>query len=322
MTPKFVPTAILLLLFCCLPVLGQAVELSPFTSDGCSLFPDGTVEDRTMWCDCCLTHDVAYWQGGTEEERLAADEGLRNCVLKTTGNEALATAMFLGVRAGGSPAFPTWYRWGYGWPYGRGYQTLSAAEQRNVREQLGLYLLQHPDGYCAGRDQTVESGGERPTTWATPVPSEHLDNFYRLDAKVYRGAQPDEAGFEELQDRGIRNILSFREYHADHPENPADFKLDRVKMAAGSITTEQVVESLRIIKRSEGPVLLHCWHGSDRTGMVSAMYRIVFQGWSKEEAIDELVNGGYGHHAWLYRNIPEFIREAEIEAIRTKVLAP
>jgi hypothetical protein len=51
------------------------------------------------------------------------------------------------------------------------------------------------------------------------------------------------------------------------------------------------------------------------------MYRVVFLGWSKDEAIDELMNGGYGYHS-LYTNIPEFIREADIDKIRKQVLSP
>ena len=130
------------------PFDALAADLRPFTSDGCSLFPDGTIKDRTKWCDCCLSHDIAYWQGGTEEERKKADEVLRACVLERTKDRNLAETMYLGVRAGGHPAFPTWYRWAYGWSYGRGYKPLSDAEKQQVRERLNEYAQKHPTGYC------------------------------------------------------------------------------------------------------------------------------------------------------------------------------
>lgn len=126
----------------------HAAKPAPFTSDGCSLFPDGTFKDRSKWCDCCLTHDLAYWQGGSAEERNLADMALRDCVLKRTGDQQLAETMYLGIRAAGHPAFPTWYRWGYGWPYGRGYQPLSEVEKFHVQERLAAYARQHPAGYC------------------------------------------------------------------------------------------------------------------------------------------------------------------------------
>ena len=88
-----------------------------FVSDGCSLFPNGNFADRSLWLNCCIEHDRAYWTGGSEEQRKLADLALRDCVAKTTGNQVLADVMYAGVRVGGESYFPTHYRWGYGKPY-------------------------------------------------------------------------------------------------------------------------------------------------------------------------------------------------------------
>ena len=124
--------------------------LNDFTSDGCSLFPDRSLINDDDWCDCCLEHDIAYWQGGTEAQRLKADQKLRDCVLKKTGNRALAETMYQGVRFGGSPYFYNWYRWGYGWSYERKYQELNLEEQRLVSDKLVKYFEQHnkSGGFC------------------------------------------------------------------------------------------------------------------------------------------------------------------------------
>jgi hypothetical protein len=124
----------------------QAIR--PFTSDGCTLYPDGKPGDPRLWCDCCFAHDITYWRGGTEAERLRADEALRACMLERTGDPRIATMMYEGVRLGGSPAFPDWYRWGYGWPYGRGYRPLSEPERAQSKERLAEYFRATPRGYC------------------------------------------------------------------------------------------------------------------------------------------------------------------------------
>jgi hypothetical protein len=112
-----------------------AAELVPFTSDGCSSFPDGTPQNQTLWLNCCVRHDLAYWKGGTYQERLDADLALERCVA-AAGEPDIAKLMLQGVRAGGSPLLPTPYRWGYGWPFGRGYQALTADEWVQVKKQL------------------------------------------------------------------------------------------------------------------------------------------------------------------------------------------
>lgn len=123
-------------------------ELRPFASDGCSLFPDASVVTRDDWCSCCFEHDTEYWRGGTYEEREAADAKLRECVHEKTGNQRLAVLMYEGVRAGGSPYFYNWYRWGYGWGYDRKYQALTPAENARADALLDEYFSSGTGGAC------------------------------------------------------------------------------------------------------------------------------------------------------------------------------
>lgn len=113
------------------------------------MFPDRSLWSATDWCGCCVAHDLAYWQGGTVEQRLAADEELRSCVLRASGNPLLADLMFNGVRAGGDPRVMTTYRWAYGWPFGRNYQPLTAAEQAAADVLRAQYLRAPPAQVCS-----------------------------------------------------------------------------------------------------------------------------------------------------------------------------
>jgi len=137
------PTAILLkllLLVLTLAVVSPSVQalasaadtdLQAFKGDGCSGFPDGTPSNPTRWQHCCDTHDVAYWHGGTQPERRKADQVFEACVA-AAANPFLAFIMHTGVRIFGSPHLPTDFRWGFGWPKGRGYKALTEAEKRQV----------------------------------------------------------------------------------------------------------------------------------------------------------------------------------------------
>ncbi|MFW6253809.1 MAG: FAD-binding oxidoreductase, partial [Chitinivibrionales bacterium] len=88
----------LLLIF----IIGCAsrTTIKPFTSDDCSCWPEG-YDQKRQWEECCREHDLAYWAGGSYQERLEADERLRECV-ERTGDSAVARLMFYGVRVGGT----------------------------------------------------------------------------------------------------------------------------------------------------------------------------------------------------------------------------
>jgi len=110
----------------------RAGNLKPFQSDGCSSFPDGTLKQKQLWLVCCTEHDKTYWIGGTYQQRVDADEALRACV-EEQGEPEIARLMLAGVRVGGTPYFPTTFRWAYGWPYFRGYKALTDEEILEVQ---------------------------------------------------------------------------------------------------------------------------------------------------------------------------------------------
>lgn len=152
------------------------------------------------------------------------------------------------------------------------------------------------------------------------VPDSKLENLYKIDTGVYRSEQPTDADFKALEKYGVREILNLRNRHSDDDEaQGTTLALHRQKMKAHSVSEEQLINALRIIKNRKGPIVFHCHHGSDRTGAVCAMYRIVFQGVSKEKAIHEMTKGGFGFHR-IYKNIIRVIENADVEHIKREVL--
>ena len=83
---------------------------SDFKSDNCSLFPD------CDYGDCCVSHDKAYYFGGSWKERWRADKKLYKCVAAKKGfhHKIIAPMMWLGIRAFGVSWLPTPFRWGFG----------------------------------------------------------------------------------------------------------------------------------------------------------------------------------------------------------------
>jgi protein-tyrosine phosphatase len=64
-------------------------------------------------------------------------------------------------------------------------------------------------------------------------------------------------------------------------------------------TKAQLLQILNEITISNGPVVVHCWRGKDRTGYAIMTYRILINHWSVDQAYEEAIK--YGHSNWIYR---------------------
>ena len=74
-----------------------------------------------------------------------------------------------------------------------------------------------------------------------------------------------------------------------------------------------------MIKSAKKPVLLHCWHGSARTGAISAAYRIVFEDWDKKEAIKELRTEDFGYHENWYPNVVTLMENLDVASLKKEL---
>jgi protein tyrosine/serine phosphatase len=123
---------------------------------------------------------------------------------------------------------------------------------------------------------------------------------------------------KQLEKLGIKTVVNLRSSHSDRDElQGTSLTYEHIEMTAwGKPENEDVLRFLQIVSDSNSlPVFVHCQHGADRTGTVCAIYRIMIQGWSKDEAIEEMTKGGFGYHS-IWRNLPDYVRKLDIEEIK------
>ena len=160
----------------------------------------------------------------------------------------------------------------------------------------------------------------RPTNWAAPLIQTSLANVYRVSADLYRCEQPGPGDIADLKVLGVRTIFNLRKYHTDSKEfAAAGFTLLANPIDAGDVTADYLVAALRQYRAAPKPVIVHCWHGSDRTGAFVAAYRIVFDGWTREAALDEFRHGGFGFHEKWYPNLVSLLEKLDTEKLRRRV---
>jgi protein tyrosine/serine phosphatase len=162
----------------------------------------------------------------------------------------------------------------------------------------------------------------RDARWAEPVMLEGVPNLHRITPTLYRSEQPTELGFRNLEKLGIRTVINLRAFNSDDEKvRGTSLRTARVKILTWNVDDAHVIEVMRMLRNPEqGPFLIHCQHGADRTGLMSAMYRILEQGWSVDDALAELQHGGYGYHA-MWKNILRYVRSADVEKLRAAIAA-
>jgi len=157
--------------------------------------------------------------------------------------------------------------------------------------------------------------------WATPLQLPGVPNLHRLNNDLYRSGQPTPAGFQNLErELGIRSCLSLRTHRRDDGDAIGTAVLCKSMPLLGVIVTDNdIVEAMvDICHKLPRPILIHCYQGSDRTGLFCAAYRILVESWSKEEAIREMVCGGFGFHE-LYSSFVAYLSECDVPKLKARL---
>ncbi|MBK9575652.1 MAG: tyrosine-protein phosphatase [Fibrobacterota bacterium] len=186
--------------------------------------------------------------------------------------------------------------------------------QRIRSSRVGIVLL------GAASFGVADAPKERPLTWAQSIVGTSIGNCFKVSADLYRSEQPTVSDINDLKALGIRTILNLREYHEDDAKlAQAGFVLVHDPVAAGSLTSSDMTRILGRIRDAKKPVLVHCWHGSDRTGFTVAGYRMIFQGWTVADAVEEFKLGGFGYHKRFYPKLPVTLGELDVAAIQKQL---
>jgi protein tyrosine/serine phosphatase len=156
----------------------------------------------------------------------------------------------------------------------------------------------------------------RPPEWAQPVEVQY--NLFQMSPTLYRSALPDSGAVSLLEKLKIGTVISFLpEPDASWLSTPGIAQV-QLPYRTNHVDDADIIKALRTIQTAEakGPVLMHCKHGSDRTGLIAAMYRVVVQGWSKEDALNEMTRGGFGDSTHFKDGI-RYMMQADVDKLRT-----
>lgn len=157
-----------------------------------------------------------------------------------------------------------------------------------------------------------------------------VPNFGEVTPMLYRGGRPNATGFKALARMGVKIVVDLR---GDNPKEEREVK----KLGMKYVTIpwhcpwpkdEVFAKFLKLLQANRGQkVFVHCRLGDDRTGMMTAAYRMAEEGWSADEAMAEMKAFGFSraHHlicpglAGYEKEFPDRLRSgAAFAGVRSK----
>lgn len=126
-------------------------------------------------------------------------------------------------------------------------------------------------------------------------------------------------GVKEIEKLGVKSVLSLRNIKSDRfIRKKSSLTFYKKTISAWTMSEDELIDALKLMMKSEKPVLIHCVHGSDRTGTVVAAYRIIFENWSKEKAIQEMLERKYGFHP-IFDNLIRLLQNLDVDRVKREL---
>lgn len=146
-----------------------------------------------------------------------------------------------------------------------------------------------------------------------------FQNLHRVSDSVFRSEQPSKTGIKSIENLGVKSVLCLRNIKGDgFLKKKSKLIFYRKRINAWTMTENELIATLQLLEQSKKPVLVHCVHGSDRTGTVIAAYHIVFENWTKEAAIKEMLDPIYGFHA-NFQNLVRLLENLNVEKMKKQL---
>lgn len=132
-----------------------------------------------------------------------------------------------------------------------------------------------------------------------------IDNFGVVDGHIFRGGQPGKGDYTALAAIGVNTIIDLRadsKSSARHDAEAAGLRYINIGIEGhGTPTNAQASAFIAAVNDpANGVVFAHCAGGRHRTGSMIAAYRMSQDGWTLDQAYNEMLGydfytgGGHG----------------------------
>ncbi len=145
---------------------------------------------------------------------------------------------------------------------------------------------------------------EASTESTKTIPAIHIANFGSINPNFYRGARPKVADYKDLAAMGIKTVINLErggDRNAEKDAKAAGLNFFKIPMSDSATPADADVQKFLQLASDPAklPIFVHCKGGRHRTGLVTAIYRMTYDGWTAEQSYQEMkkfdFSYGFGH---------------------------
>jgi len=127
-----------------------------------------------------------------------------------------------------------------------------------------------------------------------------IPNFHKVTDWLYRGGQPTAEGYRHLRTLGVKTVICLRwsvRMIKEGEKLALEEGMNFESLPLNYWTFPSAGEIERFLAWLDNedlrPIYVHCKHGSDRTGLLLAIYRMARHGWDADSAYEEMRERGF-----------------------------
>jgi protein tyrosine/serine phosphatase len=172
-------------------------------------------------------------------------------------------------------------------------------------------FAQAPEGVAANLPAEAKAASVATVNPKPALESCKVKNFGQVTEQYFRGAQPKQEEYAQLAALGVKTVIDLRdetERFAKTKAEAAGLVYINVPMSDTKYPPEETVARfLSLVKdQTNFPIFVHCRGGRHRTGALTAVYRMTFQGWDINKAYEEMKDYDF-YTRWGHKAMKTFV---------------
>ena len=162
--------------------------------------------------------------------------------------------------------------------------------------QIVPILLLATASLCAANARQHPAGKNPQPAFAEKIKIPGLADAGKVNEFLYRGSQPNEDGIEELHKLDVTLIVDLRgEFKGTREKERSEAEKFGIRLISipgngwSPPTDKQIAQFLSLFQEHPRQrIYVHCWFGGDRSGVFLATYRMTFDHWTPQRAVQEM----------------------------------